>query len=306
MSFVLSDDPQYKAQTGRGESVNYLPTTKLKLKVDKVGIFDDAFTFFLGVSIDKKIKSSLGGLIRRGSGWSLTSAGSQSPWIDSAWAYSPRFKQGGQFTVVDQDGAAFPQTYNISVEGTAFSVMPVTLTDFSASIKNNNAMLQWQTATETNNKGFDIERSIDGKTFTKIGFVSGKGTTVQKQAYSYTDFNVNQLNKNKVYYRLRQVDFDGHSDYSKTISLSISKIINWVVTPNPVSAQTAVRLSLEKASQMQIQVINNAGMIVQSINKGLTQPGDYTIPLEMQNVASGVYMIRLILDDNISTQKIVK
>ena len=186
------------------------------------------------------------------------------------------------------------------------NLLPVHLVNFSAALQNNKPLLQWSVTNEQQMIGYDIERSIDGKTFTKIGFVSGKGTTVQKQAYSYTDFNVNQLNKNKVYYRLRQVDFDGHSDYSKTISLSISKIINWVVTPNPVSAQTAVRLSLEKASQMQIQVINNAGMIVQSINKGLTQPGDYTIPLEMQNVASGVYMIRLILDDNISTQKIVK
>ncbi len=277
-----------------------------KLKVEELGIFDDAFTFFLGVSIDKKIKSSLGGLVRRGSGWSLTSAGSQSPWIDSAWAFSPRFNQGGQFTVVDQDGAAFPQTYNVGVEGTAFSVMPVTLADFSASIKNNNAILQWQTVTESNNKGFDIERSTDGKTFTKIGFVSGNGTTIQKKDYSYTDFNINQLNKNLVYYRLRQLDFDGHMDYSKTIPLSISKIINWAVSPNPVSAQTAVRLSLEKSSQVQIQVVNSAGIIVKSINKGLLQEGAYSIPLEMQNFASGVYMIRLILDDNISTQKIVK
>lgn len=277
-----------------------------KLKIEETGIFDDAFTFFLGVSIDKKIKSSLGGLVRRGSGWSLTSAGSQSPWIDSAWAYSPRFSQGGQFTVVDQDGAPFPQTYNVRVEGNAFSVMPVTLADFSAAIKNNNAILQWQTVTESNNKGFDVERSIDGKTFTKIGFVSGNGTTVQKKDYVYTDFNINQLNKDKVYYRLRQVDFDGHSDYSKTIPLNISRIISWVVAPNPVSAQSAIIFSLEKSSQVQIQIVNSAGAIVKSIHKGQLQEGAYSIPLEMQNFANGVYMIRLLLDDNISTQKIVK
>lgn len=280
-------------------------TPLFKLKVEPQTLFDDAFTFFLGVSIDKKIKVTLGGLVRRGSGWSLTAAG-QSPWVDSAWAFSPRLNTGGLFTVVDQDGNPFPQTYNVSVEGIAFSVMPVTLTTFSGTIKNDNVLLNWETASETNNKGFDIERSFDGKTFVKIGFVPGSGTTSLKKTYTYTDIKVSQFNKDKVYYRLRQVDNDGKYDYSKTVPLNISRIVNWSVYPNPVNSQTAIQLSIENGSQVQIQIVNSQGQIVKSINEGFLQEGFYTIPLEIQHIASGVYMVKLLMNDDVFTTKIVK
>lgn len=280
-------------------------TPLFNLKVEPETLLDDALTFFLGVSIDKKIKVTFGGLIRRGSGWSLTSAG-QSPWVDSAWAFSPRLNTGGLFTVVDQDGNPFPQTYNVSVEGIPFSILPVTITQFSGAVKNNNAILQWETATETNNKGFDIERSLDGKTFTKVGFVQGNGTTTLKKSYTYTDFKVNELNKSIVFYRLRQVDNDGKYHHSKTIPLSITKIVNWAVYPNPANSQTAIQLSLENAAHVQVQIVNSQGQIVKSINKGFLQEGSYTIPLAMQDLANGVYMVKLLAGEDIFTTKLIK
>jgi hypothetical protein len=280
-------------------------TPLFKLKIEPTVLVEDAFTFFLGVSIDKKIKSSFGGLIRRGSGWGLTNAG-QSPWLDSAWAYSPRAGQGGLFTVVDQNNNPFPQTYNVNVEGIPFKVLPVTLANFSGQIKGGNAYLEWQTVSESNNLGFDIERSFDGVSFKKIGFVSGQGTTTQKTDYNYSDVNIPASVNNNVHYRLRQVDADGKFEYSKVISLQISRIAKWFVYPNPVTDQSAIQLSLEKTARVQVQIVNSQGAIISTINKGLLDAGTYAIPLSLGAKTPGVYLVRILVDDEVYTQKIVR
>jgi hypothetical protein len=76
-------------------------------------------------------------------------------------------------------------------------------------------LLSWQTATEKNNAGFDIERSTDSTAFSKIGRVKGNGTTTQSHSYTFTD----KTASGTVYYRLKQTDYDGSATYSSTVEV---------------------------------------------------------------------------------------
>ncbi len=94
-------------------------------------------------------------------------------------------------------------------------VLPIELSRFDAQNTKGTNLLAWSTASEKNNEGFDIERSLDGTAFQKIGFVKGNGTTNQPQQYTYTDALVGAV----TYYRLKQVDTDGKFEYSKVVSV---------------------------------------------------------------------------------------
>jgi hypothetical protein len=115
----------------------------------------------------------------------------------SGWTLDPSF--GGQGGCTDLTSA----------------VLPVELTQFVAKVAGQKSALSWSTASEKNNEGFDIERSVDGTAFQKIGFVKGNGTTNQPQQYTYTDALVGAV----TYYRLKQVDTDGKFEYSKVVSV---------------------------------------------------------------------------------------
>ena len=116
--------------------------------------------------------------------------------------------------------------------------VPVELTSFSATVNNFNVLLNWQTATETNNQGFEIQRKSPSPTpslkegafkladWESIGFVNGKRTTTEPQVYSFADENLpagrQGLTTGKYQYRLKQIDFDGTFEYSNTIEVEIN------------------------------------------------------------------------------------
>ena len=98
--------------------------------------------------------------------------------------------------------------------------------------------MTWQTATEKNNEGFDIERSTDGKNWETIGFVQGYGTTQEVQNYTYTD-EAPLAGTN--YYRLKQVDFDGQFEYSSIINVQFAMSnVELQIFPNPVENELTI------------------------------------------------------------------
>src|SRR5690606_16860319 len=97
-----------------------------------------------------------------------------------------------------------------------FNIIPVELTSFAGSTVNGNVVLNWNTASETNNSGFEIQRSTDRVNFSNIAFVPGFGTTTQPRSYSYTD---NSVNNGTYYYRLKQVDYNGAFAYSDIVEV---------------------------------------------------------------------------------------
>ena len=115
------------------------------------------------------------------------------------------------------------------------AVFPVEMLSFNARPFSGYVLLDWQTATEKNNEGFDIQRSTDGKTWETIGFVQGRGTTQTPQSYAYTD---EAPLAGTSYYRLKQVDYNGAFEYSNILSVNYDldgKQQGLKLFPNPVS-----------------------------------------------------------------------
>jgi YD repeat-containing protein len=134
---------------------------------------------------------------------------------------------------------------NIEVIALNIIVLPVELLSFTGEKAENGNLLEWITASELNNKGFDVERSENGENFEKIGFVEGNGTTLEIQNYDYLDENViSEL----TYYRLKQIDFDGQFEYSNVVVIyqSIKKeTVKVSFYPNPTRENQITTLEFD-------------------------------------------------------------
>ena len=192
--------------------------------------------------------------------------------------------------------------YSLINSATAAGPLPVTFLNFDGHLDGDRALLTWSTATELNNKGFEIEKSSDGQSFADLAFVQGQGNSSITNTYNYTD---NKIVSGSNYYRLKQVDIDGNSKYSAIIRLDFKKF-DWAVFGNPVTTNSWVQLQLAKTSRVALQVIAIDGKIIKTINKGNIAQGTYSIPLSLDNAASGMYILRLIVDDQVYTKKITK
>jgi uncharacterized repeat protein (TIGR01451 family) len=186
-------------------------------------------------------------------------------------------------------------------------MLPVTLTEFKA-VKNGNAAdLSWATAGELKNDRFEVERSTDGLTFTKVGALNGNGTTDVKKQYSFTD----QLpaNASIVYYRLRIVDFDGKSTFSKIVVVRISgnSTLNAIsVFPNPFVSNVKLQLNSRTETAVTIRVINMLGQ-QEIVRKVGVQPGENIIVVQdLQSLKTGNYVLEVITEDGKTTHKITK
>ena len=163
------------------------------------------------------------------------------------------------------------------------AVLPVAFLNFQAQAKNQNVFLNWQTATEKDNKGFQIERSVEGKVFENIGEVKGSGTSNEKQTYTFTDTDPLSIIG---YYRLCQVDNAGNKTYSKTIAVSLEPKNNLTLFPNP--AKDHITLQLDKAVDATITVFDMMGrMVLQTKNI------NNTMDLDISNFQAGTYWARV-------------
>src|SRR5207342_1163490 len=118
----------------------------------------------------------------------------------------------------------------------------------------NDVKLDWSTASETNNRGFEIERSIDGRNWIKVGYVPGAGNSGILRDYSFTDKN---LLKGRYLYRLKQIDFDGRPSYSAIINISLTDKQEFALGqnhPNPFNGTTIIPYSIPTTSHVTITV----------------------------------------------------
>jgi hypothetical protein len=129
------------------------------------------------------------------------------------------------------------------------AVLPLRLTAFNGRIENANSLLNWQTDNEINTRTFIIERSIDGRQYLLAG-------TVNK--------HVDQLGVSVIYYRLKQVDIDGRSTYSRVLMMPVEQSANRVLYyPNPVTSETNLSITLDKAGPVHARLIDNMGNVMQ-------------------------------------------
>lgn len=167
--------------------------------------------------------------------------------------------------------------------------IPVELSSFSANVTGEAVTINWVTATETNNKGFEIERSSDNINFTSIGYIDGFGTTSEKQVYSYTDYNVNA---GTYYYRLKQIDFDGTVHYSESVEADFMPVEfslgqNY---PNPFNPTTNIKFAIPVTSSVKLTVYNMLGQQVQTLVNGKLTAGLHEVNLNASRLSSGVYI----------------
>ena len=186
-------------------------------------------------------------------------------------------------------------------------IVPVELISFSAQAHKEKIILNWSTATELNNSGFDVERSLDSKEFLKLGFVQGHGTTTQQQDYTFIDNNINT--QTKYYYRLKQLDNDGSFEYSETIEIDYSGIPdNYSLSqnyPNPFNISTIIRYSIPEEKLVTIKIYNALGEEVKTLTNKIQQPGRYTINFDATFLSSGLYFYRLVAGDFVETKKML-
>ena len=174
-----------------------------------------------------------------------------------------------------------------------YSTIPVELTSFTSIVIGSSVVLNWTTATEVNNQGFEIERSSDGLNFNDIGYVPGFGTTTEPKSYSYTDQSVNT---GLYYYRLKQIDFDGSFSYSYVAEVEVSLPTVFSLEqnyPNPFNPTTSIQFSLPVDAQVKINVYNLVGENVAEIVSGNFAAGTHKVNFSANTLTSGIYFYQI-------------
>ena len=187
------------------------------------------------------------------------------------------------------------------------AIVRVELTSFTATSVLNNVQINWSTASELNNSGFDIERSTSNlNDWQQIGFVQGKGTTTDLQNYSFIDVN---LPSGKYFYRIKQIDFDGTFKYYSSVEvehMTVNKFYLSEAYPNPFNPSTKINFSVEKNANTTLKIYNSLGQLVNTIFNGMAESGKYySIDFRAENLSSGVYFSVLESSNNLITKKII-
>lgn len=191
----------------------------------------------------------------------------------------------------------------IAVNGTdgsscdSFSVLPVELISFQAITKSKSIELKWATASELNNDRFEVERSLDGKSFEVIGVVSGSGTVSHRIDYTFLDSNP-EVGAN--YYRLKQYDFDGINEHSSTIVAFFQASEELVVYPNPAESQINIFLGSQfSRTEISVQILDLSGKEVWK--RDLLAPTS-KLEIGINEINPGQYLVR-VQNNSFSTTK---
>jgi hypothetical protein len=191
--------------------------------------------------------------------------------------------------------------------------LPVELLSFTAVKQGNGVDVIWETAMELNNDRFEVERSEDGNRFEKIGVIQGKGTSYEKHQYLYTDINARMLGMQsagkQLYYRLKQVDYDGSSAYSQVVSVDYNQnkvSIHSSVQPNPFINQLSIEVYAPTSSEMNVEVTDMMGRMLMSKQVKMQEGDNHMQMEEMMNWMDGVYFITLKGDGYSQTHRVVK
>ena len=184
-------------------------------------------------------------------------------------------------------------------------IIPVELTSFTAVSNGTEIILNWSTATETNNQGFSIERKSCNSEFTEIGFVPGFGTTTEPKSYSYTDSKVLE---GRYTYRLKQIDFDGSFEYLPEVEVEVAVPLEFSLEqnyPNPFNPTTTIGFGLQNISNVKIIILNTIGEEVAVVLDEEREAGYHTVEINAGNLPSGVYFYQLNADNYIETKKMI-
>ena len=236
------------------------------------------------------------------SDWSpCIGAGIDSIEIGGIWYYCPLYDYDG-FPRLTQPGS-MPDIG--ACENPLDHPLPVELISFTATSNGKEVILNWSTATELNNLGFEIQRSTKGEEFFSLGFIDGHGTTTEQQNYSYADRN---LDDGKYYYRLKQVDYDGSYEYSDVVEVEWRAFNSYLLEqnyPNPFNPTTTIGFGLQNKSNVKITILNTIGEEVAVVLNEEVESGYHTVEFNAATLPSGVYFYQLKAGDFAETKKML-
>jgi len=198
--------------------------------------------------------------------------------------------------------------------------LPVELISFAGNYDGKSALLSWITATELNNYGFEIERAsanslpgADGKsspakTWQKIGFVQGGGTSNIPREYQFTDLHI--PSSDTVFYRLKQIDTDGGFEFSGIVEIYTGgllpdKTILYPNYPNPFNPATRIKFSIGREAKVTLRIYDQLGRMVAELINERKNPGEYETILDGSDLASGVYFYELKADQFREVRKLM-
>jgi len=213
-------------------------------------------------------------------------------------------------TIIPDDGET--TTYSNSEDWTAVSgtqatgsrTLPVELASFNARLDGRDAVLNWETASETNNAGFEVQHAPAEETFESVGFVDGAGTTERTQSYSH---RVSDLEAGTHRFRLKQVDLDGTTETlsARTVevlpdeALAVEK-----VAPNPTSGAASLSFTTREGQDVTVTLYNVLGQRVRTLFTGTTRDGAReSLKIDTGNLASGTYFVRVQGESIVKTQR---
>ena len=188
-------------------------------------------------------------------------------------------------------------------------VIPVELTSFTASVGNNAVVLNWRTATETNNKGFEVQRKTSGHEWITIGYVEGRGTTADPVAYAYTDSYKDFNYSGAVSYRLKQFDFDGRNELSSAVNVDVNFAVREYALeqnyPNPFNPSTTIKFAMPKAGKVTLKVYNSIGKEVATLVDEYKESGAHQVSFDASKLPSGVYIYKFNAGEFTSARKLI-
>jgi len=186
------------------------------------------------------------------------------------------------------------------------NVLPVELLSFKGSAIGNDVNLEWKTATETNNHGFEVQKRISYSNFTTIGFVKGAGTKTSPTNYSFTDKNDVS---GEYFYRLKQIDYDGSYEYSNEIEVEINYPNKFDLVqnyPNPFNPSTKISWQSPVSGWQTLKIYDVLGNEVATLVDEYKPAGKYEVEFFLNGgLASSVYYYRLQVGEFIQSRKMI-
>ena len=179
--------------------------------------------------------------------------------------------------------------------------IPVELVAFSATQQDKKILLNWKTATETNNSHFEVQRKLKNQEWEKLTIIAGAGTITEFRNYFYEDeFSLLPYN-GTVLYRLKQVDYNGTYEYSNVLAVDAVFIPNEISIsqnyPNPFNPNTTIKYWLNVEANIRINIYNSLGQQIDQLVNSVQNPGTYSVIWNAENHASGIYFYSFEVSD---------
>jgi hypothetical protein len=193
----------------------------------------------------------------------------------------------------------------LNVTSVDCSTLPVTLLNLSATPENKNVRLRWSTATEIDNKGFEIQRSTNGSTWEGIGYVNGAGNSSITQNYSYLDQG---LFPRRYYYRLKQEDIDGKYKYSMVVAVLLEGKGEFSLGqnyPNPFRTVTTIPYTLAERTQVSLTVYDMNGRVIKTLVNEKRDAGTHAENFHVGGLPSGLYYYKIQAGSFTAVKKLV-